>query len=100
MRKGRFDTPAADIARRFSESVSIDWRLYSYDIAGSIAHATALAQVGIITAAERDQIEQELRAIEQEIAAGKFQWNSSLEDVHMNIEAALTKRSQARPLFR
>lgn len=92
MRKGRFDTPAADIARRFSESVSIDWRLYSYDIAGSIAHATALAQVGIITAAERDQIEQELRAIEQEIAAGKFQWNSSLEDVHMNIEAALTKR--------
>jgi hypothetical protein len=42
MRKGRFTKPAAEIARRYSESVSFDWRLYRYDIAGSIAHAAAL----------------------------------------------------------
>jgi argininosuccinate lyase len=92
MRKGRFEKPAADIAQRFSESVSIDWRLYRYDIAGSIAHANALAQAGIISAEECKQIENGLRDIEKEIDAGKFHWDQSLEDVHMNIEAVLTKR--------
>src|SRR5437773_7797683 len=92
MRKGRFKNPAAKSAQRYSESVSFDWRLYRYDIAGSIAHAAALAQAGIITADERRKIESELRAIEKEIDSGKFEWEQSLEDVHMNIEAALTKR--------
>src|SRR5437773_9900953 len=92
MRKGRFKNPAAKSAQRYSESVSFDWRLYRYDIAGSIAHAAALAQAGIITADERRTIERELRAIEKEIDFGKFEWERSLEDVHMNIEAALTKR--------
>jgi argininosuccinate lyase len=92
MRKGRFDKPAAKIARRYSESVSIDWRLYRHDIAGSIAHAAALAQAGILTSQEREKIEKGLREIEREIGAGKFKWDESLEDVHMNIEAALTKR--------
>jgi argininosuccinate lyase len=92
MRKGRFKNPAAEIAQRFSESVSLDWRLYRYDIAGSIAHAKALAQAGIISAGERDQIENGLREIEKEIDSGKFHWDQSLEDVHMNIEAVLTKR--------
>jgi argininosuccinate lyase len=49
MRKGRFNKPAAEIAQRYSESVSFDWRLYRYDLAGSISHA-ALARAGIITA--------------------------------------------------
>lgn len=92
MREGRFDKPAAKIARRYSESVSIDWRLYRHDIAGSIAHAAALAQAGILTSQEREKIDKGLRAMEQEIEAGKFKWDESLEDVHMNIEAALTKR--------
>src|SRR6202047_3524339 len=92
MRKGRFDKPAASIARHYSESVSIDRRLYRHDIAGSIAHAAALAQAGILTSEEREKIEKGLRVIEQEIEAGKFKWDESLEDVHMNIEAALTKR--------
>lgn len=82
----------AGAAQRYSESVSFDWRLYRYDIAGSIAHAAALAAAGIITADEQQKIENELRAIEKEIEAGKFEWDKSLEDVHMNIEAALTKR--------
>src|SRR5437870_13263134 len=92
MRKGRFNKPAAQLAQRYSESVSSDWRLYRHDIAGSIAHAAALAQAGIITADERQEIETELRVIEKDIESGNFVWDASLEDVHMNIEAALTKR--------
>jgi argininosuccinate lyase len=92
MRRGRFNQPATDVAQRYSESVSLDWRLYRHDIAGSIAHAAALARAGIVTADERQQIENELRVIEKEIESGKFKWDQSLEDVHMNIEAALTKQ--------
>src|SRR5438132_9249589 len=92
MRTGRFSDVAAEIAQRYSESVSFDWRLYRHDIAGSIAHAAALVQAEIITADERREIEIELRAIEKEIESGEFHWDASLEDVHMNIEAALTKR--------
>lgn len=92
MRKGRFNKPMAEVAQRYSASVSFDWRLYPYDIAGSIAHAAALAAAGIISADERDKIDNGLRAIERDIENGKFKWDESLEDVHMNIEAALTKR--------
>src|SRR5947207_14503321 len=92
MRKGRFKNPAAKSAQRYSESVSFDWRLYRYDIAGSIAHAAALARAGIINADERQKIEDELRAIEKEIESGKFAWERSLEDVHMKLEPELTKR--------
>ena len=92
MRQGRFNKQAAEVAQRYSESVSFDWRLYPYDIAGSIAHAAALAQAGILTADEREKIDNGLREIEAEIESGKFKWDQSLEDMHMNIEAALTKR--------
>src|SRR5467141_3455875 len=95
MRKGRFSPPAAELAQRYSESVSFDWRLYRRDIARSIAHAAALARAEIITTEERQQIENGLRVIEKEIESGKFEWDASLEDVHMNIEAALTKRTGA-----
>src|SRR5207237_9690480 len=95
MRKGRLDQPAPELAQRYSESVSLDCRLYRHDIAGSIAHAAALARAGVITTDERQQIENGLRAIEKEIESGKFEWNASLEDVHMNIEEALTKRTGA-----
>ena len=92
MRKGRFQKAAAKIAQRYAESVSFDHRLYPYDIAGSIAHAAALAKAGIISAAEQKKIETGLREIEQEIESGKFQWDEALEDAHMNIESALTKK--------
>ncbi len=92
MRKGRFNEQAAKVAQRYSESVSFDWRLYPYDIAGLLAHAAALAQAGILTADEREKIDNGLREIEAEIESGKFEWDQSLEDMHMNIEAALTKR--------
>jgi argininosuccinate lyase len=92
MREGRFSSPAAEVAQRYSESVSFDRRLYRHDIAGSIAHAAALASAGILAADEFELVARGLREIETEIAAGTFVWDTSLEDVHMNIEAALTKR--------
>src|SRR5437667_12716935 len=92
MRKGRLDQPAAGLAQRYSESVSLDWRLYRHDIAGSIAHAAALARARIITPDERQPIENGLPGIEREIESGKFEWDASLEDAHMNSGAALTKR--------
>src|SRR5438309_3454180 len=92
MREGRFSSAASEIAQRYSESVSFDYRLYRHDIAGSIAHASALANAAILSADEFEMIARGLREIENEIAAGTFVWDTSLEDVHMNIEAALTKR--------
>jgi argininosuccinate lyase len=79
----------------FSESVSFDRRLAPFDIAGSQAHAAMLAHVGLLTAKERDAIHAGLDALRAEIAAGKFTWSTQLEDVHMNIEQALTKRVPA-----
>jgi argininosuccinate lyase len=92
MRQGRFEQPANETAQLYSESVSIDWRLYAHDIKGSLAHAAALAVAGILTKEEHEQIEAGLTVIEAEIAAGEFRWERALEDVHMNIESALTKR--------
>jgi len=80
------------VALRYSASISFDRRLYRHDIAGSIAHAVALTRAGIISSEEKNKIVNTLRDIEREIAAGEFRWQESLEDVHMNIEAALTKR--------
>src|SRR5215212_5604644 len=92
MRQGRFDEPVSETAQLYSESVSFDWRLYPHDIKGSLAHAAALAKAEILTKEEHDQIKAALTVIEAEIAAGDFRWERSLEDVHMNIESALTKR--------
>jgi argininosuccinate lyase len=92
MRRGRFDEPANETAQLYSESVSIDWRLYPHDIKGSLAHANALATAGILSKEEHEKIEAALTVIEAEIKAGDFRWERALEDVHMNIEAALTKR--------
>ncbi|MGD0137478.1 MAG: argininosuccinate lyase [Tepidisphaeraceae bacterium] len=80
------------LAQSFVESISYDWRLYKHDIAGSIAHATMLAKVGLVTDAERDAIIEGLKGIERDIEAGKFKFDESLEDIHMVIEAALIER--------
>ena len=92
---GRFSAGPAGLMLRFSESVSFDRRLAPFDIAGSKAHSAMLAKAGLITGKERDAIHRGLDAIGREIAAGKFKWQTQLEDVHMNIEQALTKRVPA-----
>ncbi len=92
---GRFSTGPAELMLQFSESVSFDRRLAPFDIAGSKAHSAMLAHVGLITNAERDAIHAGLDAILAEVEAGRFKWDTKLEDVHMNIEQALTKRVPA-----
>jgi argininosuccinate lyase len=92
---GRFDTGPAALMLKFSESASFDRRLAPFDIAGSKAHSAMLAHVGLITARERDAIHKGLDAILSEIESGRFVWDERLEDVHMNIEHALTKRVPA-----
>jgi argininosuccinate lyase len=89
---GRFSEATDAFVERFTASIGFDYRLYHHDINGSIAHATMLAKVGVLTEAERDQIIAGLEEIRAEIIAGKFTWSVSLEDVHMNIEAMLTQR--------
>ena len=92
MWKGRFNEQTAALLQSFSESISFDWRLWRHDIEGSIAHSAALEKAGLISKRERAQIIAGLREIGEEIAAGKFRFKTELEDIHMNIEAELTKR--------
>ncbi len=89
---GRFSESTDAFVQAFTASVEFDRRLYRHDIAGSIAHATMLAKVGVLTEAERDAIIEGLTAIRGEIERGEFPWSVALEDVHMNIEARLTER--------
>ena len=89
---GRFTEPTDALVERFTESVSFDRRLARHDIRGSIAHATMLAKVGVLSRADRDAIVGGLEGILADVEAGVFEWRTSLEDVHMNVESALTER--------
>jgi argininosuccinate lyase len=92
MWKGRFHQETAPNVQQFTESISFDWRLYNVDIQGSMAHAAALEKAGLLSKEERRLIETGLKAIEEEIANDRFQFKIGLEDIHMNIESALTER--------
>jgi len=87
---GRFTEATDAFVEAFTASVQFDQRLYHHDIAGSIAHATMLEKVGVLTSEERDSIISGLKQVRDEIEAGDFNWSISLEDVHMNVEARLT----------
>ena len=89
---GRFTQATDPRVEAFTESVSFDARLAPDDIQGSIAHATMLGRCEILTRAEVDAIVSGLQAIDQQIAAGEFEWDTALEDVHMNIERRLTEQ--------
>tara|TARA_R110000787_G_scaffold12074_38_gene39373 strand:- start:6374 stop:7762 length:1389 start_codon:yes stop_codon:yes gene_type:complete len=89
---GRFSESTSDIMEAFSESVSFDARLYRQDIAASQAHARMLGRVGVLNAADVKAIVTGLDQIRGEIDAGQFEWKTELEDLHMNIESALTQR--------
>ena len=90
--RGRFDKAADKLAAKYTASIAFDWRLYPYDIAGSIAHARMLAKQGIISDKEAEIITEGLASIKEEIEQGKFQFKPELEDVHMNIEARLIEK--------
>ena len=88
---GRFTETTDAFVQAFTASVDFDRRLYNEDIDGSIAHATMLARVEVLSEADRDAIIDGLERIRDEIERGEFPWRVELEDVHMNIEARLTE---------
>ncbi|CDP11505.1 unnamed protein product [Coffea canephora] len=87
---GRFEESVTDAVENFTESISFDKVLYKHDIMGSRAHASMLAHQGLISEKDRDSILRGLDEVERQIEAGEFVWRTDREDVHMNIEAALT----------
>lgn len=89
---GRFTEPTDAFVQAFTASVGFDRRLAKYDIQGSIAHATMLCQIGVLTDKERAAIVEGLEGIALDIDRGDFFWSVELEDVHMNIEARLVDR--------
>ncbi|MBN2040881.1 MAG: argininosuccinate lyase [Spirochaetes bacterium] len=89
---GRFSEASSGITERISESISYESRLYKQDIKGSMTHARMLKKIGILTQGELDDIIKGLSQIQLEIESGDFQFRVSLEDIHMNIESALTDR--------
>ncbi|GAB7023053.1 argininosuccinate lyase [Salidesulfovibrio brasiliensis] len=88
---GRFAEATATLMEEYSESVSFDWQLFAGDIRGSQAHARVLAKQGFLTEDEAKTIVDGLDAVKAEIVAGDFEWNTSMEDVHMNVESRLTE---------
>ncbi|NLX91706.1 MAG: argininosuccinate lyase, partial [Firmicutes bacterium] len=89
---GRFREPLDKKAEAFTASINFDRRLAKEDIQGSIAHCAMLVKTGIITSSEGEKIIEGLREIEAEIIAGRFSFDPSLEDIHMNIERKLTEK--------
>jgi len=90
--KGRLNMPTDEFVNEFTASVNFDKKLYRQDIQGSIAHATMLGKVGILSADEEQAIISGLTEIQQDIEQGNFSWSLELEDVHMNIERALVDK--------
>ena len=88
---GRFNEPTDEFVKIFGASVSFDQALALYDIEGSIAHATMLSEVDVLTTTDLKDILDGLKQIKSEITSGKFNWSTDLEDVHMNIESRLTE---------
>jgi len=89
---GRFNEPVAELVKRYTASVDFDQRLAMFDIQGSLAHAEMLAAQAIISQEDFKAIQQGLAEVKQDIEAGTFEWLLDLEDVHLNIEKALTDK--------
>ena len=89
---GRFSQDTSELVERFTESVSVDGRLYAQDIRGSLAHAERLRAAGLLSESEHEAIARGLSEVARDIESGSFRLDASLEDVHMNIEAELTRR--------
>ena len=86
----RFAEATDAFVEEFTASIGFDWRMAQQDIQGSLAHATMLNTIGILTEQELADIKRGLTQISDEIKRGEFVWSVKQEDVHMNIEARLT----------
>jgi argininosuccinate lyase len=89
---GRFSEKTDRSVEDFTSSIDIDKRLYAYDIEGSIAHCRMLARTSIISEADAAVLIEGLGAIKREIQRGEFQFDESLEDIHMHIETRLIEK--------
>ena len=89
---GRFTEATSRQVEEYTASIPYDWRLYPYDIAGSIAHAAMLGKTGIITGREAQRIIKGLKEILHEISSGRLRFSTALEDIHMNIEHRLIRK--------
>ncbi|WP_457748121.1 argininosuccinate lyase [Sulfurimonas sp.] len=90
MWSGRFSSGASNLLDEFNASIMYDRKLYREDIEGSLAHAKMLAEQGILTQEELQQIQDGLAQVKKEIESGEFEWKISDEDLHMGIEKRLT----------
>jgi argininosuccinate lyase len=89
---GRFSEPVSEIVKRYTASIPFDYRLAEFDIQGSLAHAAMLHHVGVLSKDDLAAIQHGMAALQTEIRAGQFAWSLDKEDVHLNIEAALTAK--------
>ena len=89
---GRFSEPVSERVKRYTASIPFDWRLAPFDIQGSLAHAAMLHKVGVLTDQDLANIRRGLGEILADFEAGRFTWNLDDEDIHFNIERALTKK--------
>lgn len=87
---GRFSEPVDAFVLRYTASVDFDKRMALADIEGSLAHATMLEKIGVISTKDLEDIRRGMAQIREEISSGAFEWQLELEDVHLNIEARLT----------
>lgn len=92
---GRFSRRLLPELERFSSSLAIDYELYPYDIAGSIAHARGLKAARIVSASQLAAIERGLRRVRRELDAGEFKFQATDEDIHTAIERRLTELTPA-----
>ena len=86
---GRFSESTDHSVEAFTSSIQVDKRLYPYDIEGSMAHCRMLAKVGVITNEEANELVEGLGRIKRDLDHGNFEFDDSLEDIHMHIEARL-----------
>ena len=89
---GRFEKGTAAEVDDFHSSIHFDWRMYSQDIQGSIAHARMLGRQGIISEEEAELICSTLEQLLKEIESGSISFSIEAEDIHMNIETLLIER--------
>ncbi|OJZ17844.1 MAG: argininosuccinate lyase [Thiobacillus sp. 65-29] len=89
---GRFAEPVSEIVKRYTASIPFDYRLAEFDIQGSLAHAAMLHHVGVLSKGDLEAIRRGMAELLAEIRTGKFVWSLDREDVHLNIEAALTAK--------
>ncbi len=89
---GRFSEPVSERVKRYTASIPFDWRLAPFDIQGSLAHAAMLQEIGVLSGEDLADIRRGLGEILLDFEEGRFTWNLDDEDIHFNIERALTRK--------